>query len=150
MNDPKRSKPKCLTGSVFSGGACGLIGCKPTNLTITCLSLWLSWCMAAFSPWRFAEDGIHQPPSWMSESKSACPFKSAAHALLLLVCACGIGAWNSRAFNLESLVHLASEPTKCSSQMCTHRPSRCASKTLSEVVTRYADWKVRMDTDHSF
>ncbi len=36
------------------------------------------------------------------------------------------------------------EPTKCISQMCTHRPSRCASKLLSEVVTRCPDWKARM------
>jgi len=29
------SQPRCLTGFVFSGGVCGLIGCKPTNLTTT-------------------------------------------------------------------------------------------------------------------
>lgn len=57
----------------------------------------------------------------------------------------GIGPWNPRAFNLESLVRWAFGPMKLCSQMCTHRPSRWSSKLLSEVVTRCPVWKARMN-----
>lgn len=49
--------------------------------------------------------------------------------------------------NLESVVIV--DPVRsdeCRPLVCTHRPSHCPSKLVSEVVTRCPHWKVRMDT----
>ena len=139
------SQPRCLTGFVFSGGVCGLIGCKPTNLTTTTAFSDVGGARLHSALDERRGCNPHCRKVFTGESKSACPCmcRQLTHYTQTLD-----REWVPVTRSLEpgiaSKMCLASL-VEWPSQVCTHRPSHCISSRSSEVVTRCPSWKVGMD-----
>ncbi len=144
MIDHLGSQPRCLTGFVFSGGVCGLIGCKPTNLTTFTAFTRMLVVHGCIQPLTSVEGAIRlfQFPG---ESKSACPIQSAAHALHSREEMDREWVPVTRSLEPGIASKICLSLVEWPSQVCTHRPSHCISSRSSEVVTRCPSWKVGMD-----